>query len=60
MDIGEAGMLTESQRTPEWFLLRKFRITGTGAYAVLLLLSRRQEDCDNENINAVLRILSIR
>jgi hypothetical protein len=52
-------MLTESQQTPQWFLLRKFRITGTGAYAVGMLLSRYPDvDCD-ENINTVLRILSL-
>jgi hypothetical protein len=27
-------ILTETQRSPEWFLLRKFRITGTGAFAL--------------------------
>jgi len=52
-------MLTESQRTPEWFLLRKFRITGTGAYAIWMLLSRYPDVDRNENINAVLRILSM-
>ena len=52
-------MLTESQRTPEWFLLRKFRITGTGAYAVWTVLSRYPDVDRNENINAVLRILCL-
>ncbi|KAI2508563.1 hypothetical protein MHU86_5855 [Fragilaria crotonensis] len=51
-------MLTESQRTPEWFL-RKFRITGTGAYAIWMLLSRYPDVDRDENINAVLRILSL-
>ena len=32
-------MISESQRTPEWFVLRKFRITGTGAFSVWKILS---------------------
>jgi SAP domain len=56
--IDTVVMLTESQRTPEWFLLRKFRITGTSAYAVLKVLARNTGVGD-ENINAVLRILSL-
>lgn len=51
--------LTESQRTPEWFLLRKFRITGTGAYAVGMLLSSYPDADRDENINAVLRVLNL-
>jgi hypothetical protein len=51
--------LTESQRTPEWFLLRKFRITGTGAYAVWMLLSSYPDADRDENINAVLRVLNL-
>ena len=56
---GDVTRLTESQRTPEWFVLRKFRVTGTGAYAVWQLLSRQYDQVHNENINAVLRVLSL-
>lgn len=52
--------LTESQRTPEWFLLRKFRITGTGVYAAVWMLLSSYPDADrDENINAVLRVLNL-
>ena len=52
-------MLTESQQTPEWFLLQKFWIIGTGAYAVWMLLSCCPDVDHDKNINAVLRILSL-
>ena len=56
---GEVTMLTENQRTPEWFVLRKFWIAGTGgAYAVWHLLSRAYQVHD-ENITAVLRVLTL-
>ena len=50
----EITLLTESQRTPEWFLLRKFRITGTSAMAVWRIYAR-----NDENVNAVLQALSL-
>ena len=54
-------MLTESQRTPEWFLLRKFRITGTGAYGIWKFISSSMnDDLLDENMNAVIQILSMR
>ncbi|KAI2505553.1 hypothetical protein MHU86_8889 [Fragilaria crotonensis] len=55
-------MLTESQRTPEWFLLRKFRITGTGAYGIWKFISSStmNDDLLDENMNAVIQILSMR
>ena len=59
MQSGDVTRLTESQRTPEWFVLRKVRVTGTGAYAVWQLLSRQYDQVHNENINAVLRVLSL-
>jgi hypothetical protein len=52
-------MLTESQQTPEWFLLRKFWITGTGAFAVWMLLSCYPDVDRDKNIKAVLQILSL-
>ena len=52
-------MLTESQRTPEWFLLRKFRITGTSANAVWMLYARKNVEDNDENVNAVLQTLSL-
>ena len=53
-------MLTESQRTPEWFLLRKFRITGTSAYVLWMLLARKNVDHQHdENITAVLKMLRL-
>jgi hypothetical protein len=52
-------MLTESQQTPEWFLLRKFWITGTGAFAVWMLLSCYPDVDRDENVKAVLQILSL-
>ena len=55
----EITMLTESQRTPEWFLLRKFRITGTSANAVWMLYARKNVEDNDENVNAVLQTLSL-
>jgi hypothetical protein len=55
-------MLTESQRTPEWFLLRKFRIAGTGSYNIWRLLSnshRRDGNELDENFVAVLNFLRL-
>ena len=52
-------LLTKSQRTPEWFLLRKFRITGTSAMAVWTKYARNEEAANNENVNAVLQTLSL-
>jgi hypothetical protein len=52
-------MLTESQRTPEWFLFQKLWITGTGAYAVWRLLSFYPDVDRDKNINAVLRVLNL-
>ncbi len=52
-------LLTESQRTPEWFLLRKFRITGTGAYGIWKYISNMSADLVDENMNAVIEILSL-
>ncbi len=52
-------LLTESQRTPEWFLLRKFRITGTGAYGIWKYISSMSADLLDENMNAVIEILSM-
>ena len=58
--IETIDMLTESQRTPEWFLLRKFRITGTSAYAVWMLLARKDiANQHDKNITAVLQILCL-
>ena len=52
-------LLTESQRTPELFLLRKFRIIGTGSYGVWKLLSHLSADNLDQNMEAVIRILSM-
>ncbi len=58
--IETIDILTESQRTPEWFLLQKFRITGTSAYAVWMLLARKDiAHQHDENITAVLQILCL-
>ena len=51
-------ILTETQRTPEWFLLRKFRFTGTGAYSVWKLLSSGSDRLD-ENVDAVMNVLGL-
>ena len=51
----QVTMLTESQRTPEWFLLRKFRITGTSAVAVWMIYARKDEADKDESVNAVLK-----
>lgn len=40
--------LTEGQCTPEWFLLRKFCITGTGAYSILKLLAQQETDTEGD------------
>lgn len=56
---GEATMMTKSQRTPEWFLLQKVWITGTGAYDVWQLLGCHYAEVCDENITAVLRVLSL-
>ena len=54
--IETIDILTESQRTPEWFLLQKFRITGTSAYAVWMLLARKDiANQHDKNITAVLQ-----
>jgi hypothetical protein len=52
-------LLTESQRTPEWFLLQKFRITGTGAYGIWKYISKMTANLLDENMNAVIEILSM-
>jgi hypothetical protein len=54
-------MLTESQRTPEWFLLQKFQIPGTrSANAVCwMLYARKTVDDNDKNVNAILQTLSI-
>ena len=55
-------MLTESQRTPAWFLLRKFRITGTGSYSTWRLISNLHRGDGNEldeNFVAVLDFLRL-
>ena len=53
-------MLTETQRTPEWFLLRKFRITGTGAFSVWKLLNAAGSGSGiDENVEAVIRTLAL-
>ena len=50
-------MLTESQRTPEWFLSRKFRITGTASYNIWRLISNSHRGDVNELDDNFLAIL---
>jgi hypothetical protein len=58
--IETIDMLTESQRTSEWFLLQKFRITGTSAYSVWMLLACKDiANQHDENITAVQQILCL-
>jgi hypothetical protein len=55
-------MLTEMQRTPEWFLLRKFRITGTSAFGIWNLLGKQSQFQHlqlDENVIVVLECLGI-
>lgn len=55
-------MLTKTQRTPEWFLLRKFRITGTSAFAIWNLLGKQSQSQHlqlDENVIAVLECIGI-
>ncbi len=56
--IETIDMLMESQRTPEWFVLQKFRITGTSAYyAVWMLLACKDiAHQHDKHITAVLQI----
>ncbi len=51
--------MTESQRTPEWFFLQKFRITGTGADGIWKYISKMTANLLDENMNAVIEILSM-
>lgn len=52
-------ILTETQRTPEWFLMRKFRIAGTGTCrSVWKLLCARSVGLD-ENADAYEEDLSL-
>jgi hypothetical protein len=55
-------LLTETQRSPEWFLLRKFRITGTGAFALWKHLAKDialLEDNCKHDVSTVLKVLGI-
>ena len=52
-------ILTKIQQTPEWFLLRKFRITGTGAFSAWKIISARSGgELVSGNVEAVIRFLS--
>jgi hypothetical protein len=52
-------LLAESQRTPEWLLLQKFRITGTGAYGIWKYISSMNANLLDENMNVVIEALSM-
>ena len=57
--ISTVKILTETKRTPEWFLLRKFHITGTDTYGVWKLLSAKSIVLDENAADAVIKIFFV-
>ncbi|GMF18621.1 unnamed protein product [Phytophthora fragariaefolia] len=61
--------LTSAQRTPEWFILRKFRITGSVAVRVFHAVSRSQQQSEadgrlpslisNNDVKTILELLGL-
>ena len=54
------SIITMRQRTPDWFLMRQFRITGSLVGKVLKVLSKDMSStCNDENLERILKILSM-
>ena len=54
-ETGVIVRLTSAQRCPEWFLLRQFRITGTGAYSIWSSV----KDSDDTRIHPILKAIGL-